>query len=116
MRELYALDLWRGYPGTKIRVGDSAGSLLFVELRTEPVVQVAALDRDDVAELVTVLGEWLREGLPSQVAPSMLRPSGVGGRIARGLTDARTVQNRTVRGAVRGADQHEPPGAPASPV
>lgn len=97
MRELYCLNSRRGFPGTLVRVGDSLGSLLFVELRTAPIVQVAALDRDDVAELVAVLGEWLREGLPSP-APAPL----VAGAIGRGLTDAATVQSRTVHAP----DQH----------
>jgi hypothetical protein len=107
MHELWTLESRRGFPGTLIRLGDSLGSLLFLELRTEPVVQVAALTRDDAAELVAVLGEWLRDGLPS---PAPAAAPLVAGAVSRGLADARTVQFRTVRGA----DQHEPPEVPAA--
>lgn len=109
MRELYSLHSRRGFPGTLVRVGDSAGALLFVELRTSPIVQVAALDRADVAELHATLGEWLREELPSP-APAVVPL--VSGAIARGLTAAGTVQSRTVHTS----DQHVSPEVGRSPL
>jgi hypothetical protein len=105
MRELYALESRRGFPGTLLRIGDSTGALLFLELTTSPVVQVAALQLDDVADLHETLGEWLRERTahPSP-APAPL----VAGVIARGLADAGTVQSRTVHASDQGVSQVAP--------
>lgn len=113
MREIWTLHSRRGFPGTAVRVGDSAGSLLFVELSTSPVVQVAALDRNDVAELHATLGEWLADGLPSP-APAVVPL--VAGAISRGLAEAGTVQLCTVRTSDQGVSAAPRPEAARSPV
>jgi hypothetical protein len=99
MRELWTLESRRGFPGTLVRVGDSAGALLFLELSTAPVVQVAALAEDDVRELVASLDAWLRER-ESAPSPAPGPVPLVGGAIARGRDDAlRSVQSCTVPGS-----------------
>jgi hypothetical protein len=86
-----------GHPGTLLSVGHSEGKYLYVEAKTHPVSCIAALDREDVEQLVAACSEWLQldaarelEQGPSNVV------SLVSGAIDRGRIDAATVQFRTV--------------------
>ena len=60
-RELLRIDSRVGFPGTLVRLGDAQGRLLYLEVATSPIVQIAALEPDDVRQLHAALVEWLRD-------------------------------------------------------
>jgi hypothetical protein len=93
MIKLCVIESRHGRPGSLLSVGHAEGKFLYLEVATSPVVQVVALERDDVLELRAALDAWLRENEerePSNVVPL------VAGAIGRGRIDAATVQFRTV--------------------
>lgn len=84
--ELLTIDARAGHPGTLLRAGHSGGRLLYLELRTSPVVQVAALDPDDVRSLRNACDLFLHEHAERgpHAGPAPL----VGGAVSRSLADA----------------------------
>lgn len=109
-RELVRIASRVGFPGTLVRLGDAQGRLLYLEVSTSPMVQVAALELEDVRELYAAMGEWIRD---RDEAPLYVSGDGrrwepaedvplVAGRISAGLQDARTVQLCTVPDAAHG--------------
>lgn len=115
-RELLRIPARVGFPGTLVRLGDAAGRLLYLELQTGPMVQVAALELEDVRALHAAVGEWIRDredaplytssdGRRWQSADAEVVPL-VAGRIGATLRDAAaTVQFCTVPDGVQAADQ-----------
>lgn len=97
LQRLVTIEGRHGHPGTLLSVGHSAGRYLYLEAKTHPVSCIAALEREDVEQLVAACSEWLQldaarelEREPANVVPL------VAGAIGRGRLDAATVQFRTV--------------------
>lgn len=123
LHELLTIDARAGYPGTLLRARHTGGRLLYLEVTTAPVVQVAALDAGDVRRLRDALDVWLHENAEhTERAPYAGPAPLVGGAVSRGLADAAarwgraTVQSCTAATPARPADQHVPGGHDAGPA
>lgn len=89
--ELLTIDARTGYPGTLVSVRHAGGRLLYLEAKTSPVLIVAALEPEDVAELRDVLSAWLDSRAEEPAAPASMFTTAplVAGAVGRGLADAR---------------------------